>query len=174
MFIEFFKIQGEIRSNNVSYQVRHPALTDDMAARAGLSVQCKLTFFFLIWPNFLSILHFWYIYCCGKFHFGEEIVLIGMIKWMHLSMEISFIKNEISIETNMKANLFQFLLWPPSPLPRLPQQCWRVEATTSLALCPQTHQRRFYPDIIIMPSYHHPNGNSMSNALYHHAILKWS
>ena len=28
-------------SNNYNPQVRHPALTDDMAARAGLSVQCK-------------------------------------------------------------------------------------------------------------------------------------
>ena len=30
-------------------------------------------------------------------------MLIGMIKWMHLSMEISFFKNDISIETNMKS-----------------------------------------------------------------------
>ena len=30
-------------------------------------------------------------------------MLIGMIKWMHLSMEISFFKNDISMETNMKS-----------------------------------------------------------------------
>ena len=30
------------------YQVRHPALTDDMAARAGLSIQCKVFKIYLI------------------------------------------------------------------------------------------------------------------------------
>ena len=37
---------------------------------------------------------------------------------------------------------FQFLLRPPSHLPRLPRQSWKEEATMSLALCLQTHQLR--------------------------------
>ena len=102
-------------------------------------------------------------------------MLIGMIKWMHLSMEISFFKNDISIKTNMKS-----VSVPPvtsfSPAEASPTVLeggsYNVTCLVSANPPAQVLLRYHHYAILIsdlkVSSYHHPNGNSMSHALCHH------